>query len=63
MVSVEEILRRGVTREELAAAITTELGPALGVELEEQCLTAGEEASALRLASDKYSQDSWNLMR
>ena len=61
--SAEEILMRSITREELAAAIKAELGPELGIELEEHCLTAREEAAGLKLARDKYNQDSWNLMR
>ena len=63
VVSAEEILKRDVTYEEVAAAVTTALGPALGVELRNQGLTAGEEAIASKLASEKYKQDSWNLKR
>jgi lipoate-protein ligase A len=63
VVSVEEILKRSITREEAAAAVTAALGPALGIELQNQDLTAGEEAIASRLARDKYSRNSWNLMR
>jgi lipoate-protein ligase A len=61
--SVEEIIRHGITRDEMAASITTALGPALGIELQEQGLTAGEEATGSRLARDKYNQSSWTLMR
>jgi lipoate-protein ligase A len=63
VVSAEEILKRSVAYDEVAAAVTAALGPALGIELQNQGLTAGEEATASRLVAEKYNQDGWNLMR
>jgi lipoate-protein ligase A len=63
VIAVEEILQRSVTYEEVAAAVATALGPALGIELQKQGLMEGEKETASRLVSEKYSRDSWNLMR
>ncbi|MDR3561649.1 MAG: biotin/lipoate A/B protein ligase family protein [Negativicutes bacterium] len=61
--SVEEALGRPITWQELCGVMAAAFGPALGVELEAGGLTAEELAESRRLAAEKYSQDSWNLLR
>lgn len=61
--SLEEILGRTVTWREAADALAAAFGPALGVELEQSELTAGELQAARELAAGKYGHDSWNMMR
>lgn len=61
--SVSEILGRRVEWEEVYRAMSSAFGPALGVDISCDELTAGEMAAANELIVSKYSQDSWNLLR
>lgn len=61
--SLEEILGRAVTWREAADALAAAFGPALGLDLEQDELTAEEVAAAGSLATEKYGHDGWNMMR
>jgi len=61
--SVEEALGRRVEWQEVCGVMAQAFGPALGVEFETAGLTDGEAALSEQLAANKYSQDSWNLLR
>ncbi len=62
-VAIDEVLGRVPAWEELTAALTAGFAEALADEFIPAALTAAEEATAVRLAADKYGQDSWNLRR
>lgn len=62
-VSLEEILGRNVDFAELYAALTPAFSSALGVTLESGELTSHEQETSLQLATEKYSQRSWNELR
>lgn len=62
-VSLEDILGRSVSWQEVYAVLPGAFAAALGIELEAGELTAQEKETAAHLAADKYSQDCWNLKR
>lgn len=61
--SISEAGQRDISWEEACDAMLTAFGPALGVELEPGSLTEQEGAAASQLRTEKYTQDSWNLLR
>ena len=62
-ISLGEHLKRPVTFDEVAAAISRSFGQSLGVELISDALTERENADSLRLAAEKYGQNTWNRLR
>jgi lipoyl(octanoyl) transferase len=61
--SLEEVLGRPVTWEEVYRPMPEAFASALGIQLEQGELTAEEQAVSSELAITKYSQDSWNMLR
>jgi lipoate-protein ligase A len=61
--SLEEVLGRPVTWEEVYRPMPEAFASALGIELAHGELTAEEQAVSSELAVTKYSQDSWNMLR
>lgn len=61
--SLEEILGRPVTWEEVFRPMPEAFASALGIDLVSGELTAEEQAISIELAATKYSQDSWNMLR
>lgn len=62
-ISLTEALGREVGWQEAATAMAAAFGPALGVDFAAGGLTTGEMAASRRLATEKYGDDSWNLLR
>jgi len=60
--SLEEVLGRSVTWEEVYRPMPEGFATALGIQLERGELTAEEQAISKELAATKYSQDSWNML-
>jgi len=61
--SLEEVLGRSVTWEEVYRPMPEGFATALGIQLERGELTAEEQAISKELAATKYSQNSWNMLR
>lgn len=62
-ISMEEVLGRSVTWEEVYRPMPAAFASALGITLIKGELTAEEELVSTELARTKYSQDSWNQLR
>lgn len=62
-ISAGEAANREISWAEACEAMVNAFGPALGVELESDTLSSGEQVTARELAASKYSQQSWNLLR
>lgn len=63
VISLEEILQRDVTWQEVYCSMADAFGIALGIKLELGNLTVTEQLVSDELALTKYSQDNWNLLR
>ena len=61
--SVQDILARPVTVDELRKALTQGFSDALKIELLTSKLSAEESQVAMKLAKEKYSTDEWNFSR
>ena len=61
--SIEEVLGRSVSWQEVYGPMPNAFASALGITLEQGELTREEQANSAELAAEKYSQDSWNKMR
>ncbi len=61
--SLEEILGRSVSWDEVYSVLPESFAASLDIDIESGELTAQERETAGRLAADKYSQDHWNLRR
>lgn len=62
-ISLEEILGRHIEWQEVCKAMNDAFGLALGIELVVGELTGEEKTVSKELASTKYSQDNWNMLR
>jgi len=61
--SVQDIIARPVTIDELREALTQGFSDALKIELQTSKLSAEESQVAMKLAKEKYSTDEWNFSR
>ena len=61
--SIEEVLGRSVTWQEVYNPMPEAFASALGIQLVKTELTLEEQAVSKELAGAKYSQDSWNMLR
>jgi lipoate-protein ligase A len=62
-ISLEEILARNVEWQEVYRPMPEAFGSALGIELVTGELTEEEQRVSKELASTKYNQDHWNMLR
>jgi len=61
--SIQDILDRTVTINELREALTFGFSEALKIELQPSKLSSEESETAMKLAEEKYSTDEWNFSR
>lgn len=61
--SIQDILNRLVTMDELREALTQGFSDALKIELQTSKLSSEETQMAMKLAREKYSTDEWNFSR
>ena len=61
--SVQDILDRKVTIDELRVALVQGFSDALKIELQSSKLSSEESHTAMKLAKEKYSTDEWNFSR
>jgi lipoate-protein ligase A len=61
--SIEEIVGRSVGWQEVYEVMKSAFALVLGVELQEGCLSKNEVETSQQLATLKYNQSSWNMMR
>ncbi|WP_110955062.1 lipoate--protein ligase family protein [Anaerosinus massiliensis] len=61
--SIEEILKRPITWQEVCRPMPEAFATALDIDLVEDQLTAEETDICNQLAAEKYSQDAWNRQR
>ncbi|MHA1136048.1 MAG: lipoate--protein ligase family protein [Candidatus Thorarchaeota archaeon] len=61
--SVQDVLNREITIDELRIALTQGFSDALMIDLQSSKLSDEETQTAMKLAKEKYSTDEWNFSR